>query len=79
LLTNGSLIENRQPILHGCESRGGGFVVADPGDVLGHYDRPDALICGKPYNTGLFLSGAAFGDDEFFGLYRRVAEAILSS
>ena len=79
MLTNGSLIENRQPILHGCESRGGGFVVADPGDVLGHYDRQDALIGGKPYNTGLFHSGAAFGDDEFFGLYRRIAQATLKT
>jgi pimeloyl-ACP methyl ester carboxylesterase len=55
----------------------GGFVVADHADVLGHYDRQDALIGGKPYNAGLFHSGAAFGDDEFFKLYRRVAEAIL--
>jgi hypothetical protein len=54
-------------------------VVADHGDVLGHYDRQDALIGGKPYNAGLFHSGAAFGDDEFFGVYRRVAEAILKA
>jgi hypothetical protein len=57
----------------------GGFVVADHGDVLGHYDRQDALIGGRPYNAGLFHSGAAFGDDEFFGLYRRVAAAILKT
>jgi hypothetical protein len=55
----------------------GGFVVADHADVLLHYDRQDALIGGKPYNAGLFHSGAAFGDDEFFKLYRRVSEAIL--
>ena len=39
----------------------GGFVVADHGDVLRHYDRQHALLGGKPYNAGLFHSGAAFG------------------
>src|SRR2546429_176938 len=39
----------------------GGFVVADHADVLGHYDRQDALIGGKPYNAELFHSGAGFG------------------
>jgi len=34
---------------------------------------------GGRYNAGLFPSGAAFGDDEFFGLYRRVAQAILKT
>jgi pimeloyl-ACP methyl ester carboxylesterase len=57
----------------------GGFVVGDHADVLGHYDRQDSLIGGSPYNAGLFHSGAGFGDDEFFKLYRRVAEAILRS
>ncbi|HME70169.1 MAG TPA: hypothetical protein VKM54_09925 [Myxococcota bacterium] len=51
--------------------------MADHADVLGHYDRQDALIDGKPYNTGMFHSGAAFGDDEFYRLYRGVAQAIL--
>lgn len=55
----------------------GGIVVADHGDVLGHYDRRDALIEGKELNAGLFHSGASFGDDEFFTLYRRVAATIL--
>jgi hypothetical protein len=45
--------------------------------VLGHYDRRDAIVGGRPYNSGLFHSGAGFGDDEFFALYRRVARAIL--
>jgi hypothetical protein len=27
----------------------------------------------------VYLSGAAFGDDEFFGLYRGVAQAILKT
>jgi pimeloyl-ACP methyl ester carboxylesterase len=57
----------------------GGFVVGDHADVLGHYDRQDSLIGGNPYNAGLFHSGAGFGDDEFFKLYRRVGEAILRS
>jgi pimeloyl-ACP methyl ester carboxylesterase len=56
-----------------------GFVIADHADVLGHYDRQDALIEGPPYNAGLFHSGAGFGDTEFFMLYRRVAQAILKT
>jgi pimeloyl-ACP methyl ester carboxylesterase len=55
----------------------GAIVVADHGDVLGHYDRCDALIDGPPLNAGLFHSGAGFRDDQFFALYRRVAAAIL--
>ena len=69
----------RQIVNPGRRGEVGGFVVADHADVLGHYDRQDVLIGGKPYNAGLFHSGAAFGDDEFFGLYRRVAEAILKT
>ena len=53
----------------------GGLVIADHGDVLGHYDRRDALAAGH-VNAGLFHSGAGFGDDEFFTLYQRVTEAI---
>ena len=60
-------------------SQVGGLVVADHADVLGHYDRQDSMIGGSPYNAGLFHSGAGFGDDEFFKLYGRVAEAILRS
>lgn len=58
-------------------TRIGAIVIADHGDVLGHYDRQDDLIDGAPLNAGLFHSGAAFGDDEFFALYRRVACAVL--
>jgi len=65
----------RQIVNPGRREEVGGLVVADHGDVLGHYDRQD----GKPYNRCLFHSGAAFGDDEFFGLYRRVAQAILKT
>jgi hypothetical protein len=57
----------------------GGFVVADHADVLGHYDRQDALVEGRSYNAGLFHSGAGFGDDQFFALYRRVGQAILKT
>ena len=57
----------------------GGFVVGDHADVLGHYDHQDALIGGKPYDAGLFHSGAGFGDHQFFALYWRVAQLILAS
>src|SRR5436309_2173561 len=53
----------------------GGLVIADHGDVLGHYDRRDALAAGHT-NAGLFHSGAGFGDDELFTLYQRVTEVI---
>src|SRR5256712_2307173 len=76
-LNDGVVNTVRQIVNPGRREEVGGFVVADHADVLGHYDRQDALIGGKPYNAGLFHSGAAFGDDEFFGLYRRVAQAIL--
>ena len=57
----------------------GGLVIADHGDVLGHYPRVDPLSSleagadKKTINVGLFQSGAAFRDDQFFELYRRVA------
>jgi pimeloyl-ACP methyl ester carboxylesterase len=54
----------------------GGIVVGDHGDVLGHYDRQDALVPGRSLNTGVFHSGAGFGDDQFFELYSRAAQAI---
>ena len=53
----------------------GGIVVGDHADVLGHYDRVD-LSTGKPMNTGVFRSGAGFGDEEFTELYRRVVGAL---
>jgi pimeloyl-ACP methyl ester carboxylesterase len=56
-----------------------GIVVADHADVIGHYDRTDALMSEEPLNLGLFHSGAAFGDDQFFELYRRVGNCILQS
>jgi hypothetical protein len=75
-LNDGVVNTIRQVVDPDDRSQVGGFVVADHADVLGHYDRQDSLIEGTPYNAGLFHSGAGFGDDEFFKLYRRVAEAI---
>jgi len=76
-LNDGVVNTIRQVVNPDARSQVGGIVVADHADVLGHYDRQDSLIEGNPYNAGLFHSGAGFGDDEFFKLYRRVAEAIL--
>jgi pimeloyl-ACP methyl ester carboxylesterase len=78
-LNDGVVNTVRQIVNPGRREEVGGFIVADHADVLGHYDRQDALIGGRPYNAGLFHSGAAFGDDEFFGLYRRVTQAILKT
>ena len=78
-LNDGAVNTVRQLVDPTDPSQVGGFVVADHADVLGHYDRQNSLIEGRPYNVGLFHSGAGFGDDEFFGLYRRVAQAILQT
>jgi len=78
-LNDGVVNTVRQIVNPGRREEVGEFVVADHADVLGHYDRQDALIGGRPYNAGLFHSGGAFGDDEFFGVYRRVAQAILKT
>jgi hypothetical protein len=53
-----------------------GIVVADHADVLGHYDRQDAFVDDKPLNLGLFHSGAGFRDDQFYELWRRVAQVL---
>lgn len=55
-----------------------GIVVADHADVLGHYDRQDAFVDDKPLNLGLFHSGAGFRDDQFYELWRRVAQVLAS-
>ena len=78
-LNDGVVNTVRQLVDPDDECQVGGFVVADHADVLGHYDRQDALIDGPPYNAGLFHSGAGFGDDEFFTLYRRVAHILLKA
>src|SRR3989442_14600340 len=74
-LNDGVVNTVRQIVNPGRREEVGGFVVADHADVLGHYDRRDALIGGRPYNAGLFHSGAAVGGNEVFGLYRRGAQA----
>jgi pimeloyl-ACP methyl ester carboxylesterase len=56
-----------------------GIVVGDHGDVLGHYDRSDSLVSGRSLNAGLFHSGAGFGDDQFFELYREVARVLVEA
>lgn len=76
-LNDGVVNTARQIVNPGKPAELGGIVVADHGDVLGHYDRRDALIPGAVLNAGLFHSGAGFGDDEFFTLYQRVAEHIV--
>lgn len=66
----------RQVIDPGDADQFAGIVVADHADVMGHYDRQDELASEQPINVGLFHSGAGFCDDQFFTLYRRVAEYI---
>lgn len=62
-------------ILRTRGARLGGVILADHGDVIGHYDRQDPLTNGAPINDGVFRSGAGFGDDQFFALYGHVARA----
>lgn len=60
-------------------------VVADHLDVIGHYPRwltPEGkspLQRRVSLHTGVLHSGSGFGDEEFFRLYLRVAEAILET
>jgi pimeloyl-ACP methyl ester carboxylesterase len=60
-----------------------GIVIADHGDLIGHYDRKDPysdyLLKEIPLNEGLFHSNAAFGDDQFFSLYKHVAKEIVNA
>lgn len=55
------------------------IVYADHADVLGHYDRRDPTFRNQVINEGVFRSGARFGDDEFFALYRAVAARICTA
>jgi pimeloyl-ACP methyl ester carboxylesterase len=75
-LNDGVVNSARQILDPSDSSQFGGFVVADHADVLGHYDRKDALVEGAVLNAGLFHSGAGFGDDEFFTLLHRIADAM---
>jgi pimeloyl-ACP methyl ester carboxylesterase len=54
----------------------GGIVVGDHADVIGDYDRIDIANDDEPLSTGIFRSGAGFGDDQFVQLYRSVVEAL---
>ena len=59
-----------------------GIVVADHFDVMGYYDRYEWAVDaeghdrGKQVAAGLLHSGSGFRDDQFFALYRRVADVI---
>jgi hypothetical protein len=62
-----------------------GIVVADHFDVVGYYDRQEWTVDADgherqvPIVSGLLHSGSGFRDDQFFELYRRMAEVIASS
>jgi pimeloyl-ACP methyl ester carboxylesterase len=71
--TNDGIVNTACQIVEGADL--GGIVVADHADVIGDYDRWD-MATGLPMDTGVFHSGAGFGDDQFFDLYARVAGAL---
>jgi hypothetical protein len=73
--TSDGIVNAATQILRSPGARAGGIVLADHGDVIGHYDRQDPLTNGTPINDGIFRSGAGFGDDQFFALYREVSNA----
>lgn len=70
---NDGVVNTARQLLDSAEL--GGVAVADHADVLGDYDRID-IATGEPMNTGIFRSGAEFGDDQFVELYVRVARAL---
>jgi hypothetical protein len=59
-----------------------GIVIADHFDVVGYYDRTLWKLDGEGHEqaklaiSGLLHSGCGFRDDQFFELYRRVANVI---
>ena len=73
--SNDGVVNAMTQVLRAPGARLGGVVLADHGDVIGHYDRQDPLTDGTPINDGVFRSGAGFGDDQFFALYGHVARA----
>ena len=75
-VSDGVVNSARQLLDPSSEDELAGIFVADHADILGHYDRTDALIDDRPLNAGIFHSGAGFGDEQFFELYRRIAEII---
>jgi hypothetical protein len=83
--SNDGIVNSAFQLAHpGDPSEFGGLVIADHGDVLGHYPRVDILTAidgggsngKKAIHAGLFHSGAGFRDDQFFDLYRRIATKI---
>jgi pimeloyl-ACP methyl ester carboxylesterase len=60
-----------------------GIVIADHGDLIGHYDRKDPYsiedTAEPSLNEGLFHSNVHFGDDQFFSLYNHVAQEIVNA
>jgi pimeloyl-ACP methyl ester carboxylesterase len=78
--TNDGVVNAAYQLAHPNQlSEFGGLVIADHGDVIGHYPRVDPLstfespTVGRRIHAGLFHSGASFRDDQLFELYRRVA------
>jgi hypothetical protein len=77
--TNDGVVNAATQVLRTPGGRLGGLVLADHGDVIGHYDRQDPLTDGTPINDGVFRSGSGFADDAFFELYGRVSRALLAT
>lgn len=75
LRTSDGVVNSMSQILRTAGARLGGVILADHGDVIGHYDRQDPLTHGTHINDGIFRSGSGFGDDQFFALYGEVARA----
>jgi pimeloyl-ACP methyl ester carboxylesterase len=71
---NDAVVNSARQLIPGDELAA--VVCADHADVLGHYDRRDPTFPDQVINEGVFRSGARFGDDEFFALYREVASRI---
>ena len=86
--TNDGIVTTACQLLHpDREDEFGGLVIADHGDVMGHYPRFDLVTtlggagqeARKSINVGLFNSGASFRDDQFFELMRRMASRVLAA
>ncbi len=71
--TSDGVVNTARQLLPGAEL--GGIVIGDHADVIGDYDRFD-IANDEPLSTGIFRSGAGYGDDQFVELVRRVAAAL---
>jgi hypothetical protein len=83
--TNDGVVNSARQLIDPADERElCGLVVADHFDVLGYYDRrvgvaePGAQEPAPELVSGLLHSGSCFRDSEFFALYRRVGDAILT-